>query len=307
LGTMGFKYLFIPASPNDEIKEFEYECNIESLEDDTFREFVEKYFSGVSQNLDRDILMKQLQERTGIDIKEKTEKGEMAPEALERLMTATSVEIFPVLLPTKQSNFEGISVYLDDKGVAKGLEENVRVSGLVQACGYPGQTFRGDVFIGRVFDDNEEIWRRADFTMSDCNSEAPWVSTTKLQRAKKSSSDMSNMAAKMGVNNPAHINPNMLPDSKPEGDTAEYGWKQTDDEVEVTFKKEGLQKGDKKLVKVQFSRQRLKVEVMGELLIDSALALPTNTDENTWTLSDGVLQVTLSKAEEETWPALLKS
>jgi len=307
LCIMGFKYLFIPASPNDEIKEFEYECNIETLESDTFRTFVEKYFSGVSQNLDRDVLMKQLHERTGVDVMEKTKKGEMAPEVLEKLMTATSVEIFPVLLPTKQTNFEGISVYCDDKGVAKGLEENVRVSGLVQASGYPGQTFRGDVFIGRIIDDNEEEWRRTDFTMSDCSSEAPWVSTTKMQRANRSSSDMSSMAAKMGANNPAHINPDTIKDNKPEGETAAYSWKQTDDEVEVTFKQEGLQKGDKKLVKVVFSRQRLKVEVKGELLIDSALALPTNTDENTWTLSDGVLQVTLSKAEEETWPELLKS
>ena len=50
-----------------------------------------------------------------------------------------------------------------------------------EACGYPGQTFRGDCFVGRVFDDTqapsenvwllgkssevEDEWRRMDFTL----------------------------------------------------------------------------------------------------------------------------------------------
>jgi len=306
--AMGFKYLFIPASTNDEIQELEYASDVLQLEKDTFRTFVEKYFASARQDVDRAVLMEQLKERTGVDIKEKQEKGEMSDEALDRLLTATSVEIFPVLLPTKESGFEAISVYCDDKGVAKGLEENVRMSGLVQAAGYPGQTFKGDCFVGRVYDDNEEEWRRMDFTMKDCNTDAPWVAATKKQRSNRSSSDMTNLASKIGANNPAHINPGMLADSAPKGETAEYSWKQNDEEVEVTFKKEGLQKGDKKLVKVSFSSKRLKVEVKGEVIIDSALEGATTPDENTWTLSDGVLQVTLSKANEgESWNSLLKS
>jgi len=308
-GAMGFKYLFIPASTNDEIKELEYASDVLELEKDTFREFVEKYFSSAGQDVDRAVLMDQLKERTGVDIKEKQEKGEMSSAALDRLLTATSVEIFPVLLPTKDSGFEAISVYCDDKGVSKGLEENTRVSGLVQAAGYPGQTFKGDCFVGRVYDDNEEEWRRMDFTLKDCNTDAPWIVKTKKQRSNRSSSDMTNMASKLGANNPAHINPSTLADAALKGgETAEYSWKQNDEEVEVTFKKEGLQKGDKKNVKVAFSSKRLKVEIKGEVIIDSALDGATTPDENTWTLSDGVLQVTLSKAEEgETWTELLKS
>eukprot|EP00931_Biecheleriopsis_adriatica_P069176 TRINITY_DN43051_c0_g1_i1.p1 TRINITY_DN43051_c0_g1~~TRINITY_DN43051_c0_g1_i1.p1 ORF type:complete len:305 (+),score=75.64 TRINITY_DN43051_c0_g1_i1:91-1005(+) len=304
---MGFKYVFIPADANDDMKELEYHSDITDLQKDTFREFVEKYFSSAGQDVDREVLMGQLKERTGVDVKEKASSGEMSNETLDRLLTATSVEIFPVQLPMKDTGFEGISVYCDDKGVAKNLEENPRVSGLVQACGYPGQTFRGDVFVGRVFDDNEDEWRRMDFTLKDCSTDAVWVAQTKKQRSNRSSSDMQSLAGKVGANNPALINPSMLGDSAPKGETAEYSWKQTEDEVEVTFKKEGLQKGDKKLVKVVFSRQRLKVEVKGEVIIDSELAASTNTDENTWTLSDGVLQVTLSKASEETWPGLLKA
>merc|ERR1719420_2854325 len=118
------------------------------------------------------------------------------------MMQTTSVEIFPVQLPTRDTDYEGVSVYVDDKGVAKELQENSRVSGIVQACGYPGQTFRGDCFIGRVFDDNEDEWRRIDFTMKDCSTDAAWVETTKKQRSNRSASDMTSMANKMNLNNP---------------------------------------------------------------------------------------------------------
>lgn len=303
---MGFKYVFVPADASAAMEELEYKASIESLESDDFRGFIEKYFSGLGQSVDRGVLLKQLQDRTGVNLNEKANNGEMAQEALDKLLSTTSVEIFPVQLPTKESQFHSVSVYCDDKGIAKELPENARVSGIVQACGYAGQTFRGDCFIGRVFDDNEEVWRRIDFTLSDCSTDAVWVEATKKQRQNRSSSDLSSMASKMGVNNPAHINPGMLPDSQPKGETEQYRWQQMEDEVEITFKKEGISKDDKKSVKVVFGRQKLRVEVKGEVLLDGALCGTTTPDECTWTLADGVIQVTLSKAAEMTWPALLK-
>ncbi|CAE8643396.1 unnamed protein product [Polarella glacialis] len=288
-------------------QELEYHSDILELEKDTFREFIEKFFGSVSQDVDRAVLMKQLQDRTGVDLKEKTASGAMSGEALDRLLSATSVEIFPVLLPTKDCGFEGISVYCDDKGVAKGLEENPRAGGLVQAAGYHAQTFRGDIFMGRIFDDNEDIWRRADFTMQDCKSDAAWIQLTKRQRSHRSNGDVASLAGKVGVTNPAMITPASLKENIAKGETDDYAWRQTEEEVEVTFKKEGLEKGDKKLVKVVFGRQKLKVEIKGEVVIDAVLAGTTTTDECLWTLSDGVLQVTLSKADESTWNTLLKA
>jgi len=305
---MGFKYVFIPADTSEPMEELEYAEAIDSLETDTFRGFVEKYFAGLSQSVDRAVLIKQLSERTGVNLEEKAEKGEMPQDALNRLLSTTSVEIFPVQLPVKGGEFQGVSVYLDDKGVAKELQENPRVSGIVQACGYPGQTFRGDVFMGRVFDDNEDEWRRIDFTIKDCTSDAPWVAVVNKQRANRSSSDMSGMAAKMGMNNNAvHVNPNTMKDAEPsKGETDMYSWRQAEDEVEITFKKEGITKADKGGVKVVFGRQKLKVEFKGEMLLEGELHATTHPDESTWTLSDGVLQVNLSKAGDSSWPNLLK-
>lgn len=299
---MGFKYVLVPASPNDVLQELTYDSDVEELTKDTFREFVEKYFSGCGQAVDRSVLLQQLQQRTGVDLKAPGMKG---PD-LDRLLTSTSVEIFPMQLPTKESSFNAISVYCDDKGIAKNLEENARVSGLAQACGYHGQTFRGDCFVGRVYDDTEDVWRRTDFTLADMSTDAPWVACVRKQREKRSSGDLASLANSVGAKNPAHISPATMEDNVPKGETDQYRWRQAEEEVEVTFKKEGLEKGDKKAVKVKFLRQHLCVEVKGEALFDGELYGATTPEDSTWTLSDGVLQVTLCKAETETWPRLLR-
>uniref|UniRef100_A0A7S4R0N7 CS domain-containing protein n=1 Tax=Alexandrium monilatum TaxID=311494 RepID=A0A7S4R0N7_9DINO len=303
---MGFKYVLIPASSTADMQELVFDQDVVDLSKDPFREFVEKYFAGLGGSVDRSVLLKQLQERTGMDLEAKQKSGEMPGEALDKMLATTSVEIFPVMLPMKETGFHAISVYCDDKGVAKNLEENPRASGLVQAAGYAAQTFRGDCFVGRVFDDTEDEWRRMDFTLKDCSTDADWVAACKKQRDRRSSGDLASLAGQIGAKNPAHITPGMLQDAAPKGETEKYTWRQTDEEVEVTFKKEGLQKGDKKLVKVAFARQRLKVEVKGEVLIDSALFSQTNTDESTWTLSDGILQVSLAKTDSDNWMDLLK-
>lgn len=302
---MPFKYVLVPASANEVMQELVFETDIEDLAKDIFREHVEKYFSALGGIADKSVLLKQLQDRTGVNLQDKADTGEMTGMALDKLLHSTSVEIFPVMLPTEGTKFISISVYLDDKGVAKDLEENPRISGMVQACGYPGQTFRGDCFVGRVYDDNHDEWRRVDFPLSDCTSDADWIACCKQQRSKRSNGDMQSLSEKVGVKNPAHITPAMLQE-KNEGETTDYKWRQVDDEVEITFKKDGLGKGDVKLVKVAFSRQKLKVEAKNEVLVDAALYGSVVPDDCTWTLSDGILQVTLIKVDDSgNWPKLL--
>lgn len=304
---MPFNYVLVPCDANEPMKELEYAEDIVDLQEDSFRKHIEDYFCALGQSLDRNMLMDQLSSRAGIDLKAKTSSGEMSSEALERLINCTSVEIFPVMLPTKETQFLSVSVYLDDKGVAKNLDENTRMSGIIQACGYPGQTFRGDCFLGRVFDDTEDEWRRCSMTLKECNTDAEWIAVVKKQRSKRSSSDMTSMASKFGMNNAAHINPSTMgEDQAPKGETDQFHWKQVEDEVELTFKASGLMKGDKKLVKVKFQKQHLFVEVKGEVLLDADLHGPTHPDESTWTLSDGVLQVMVAKANDEKWPQVTK-
>lgn len=301
---MPFKYVLIPADVNCLMQELEFE-DVVSLENDNFRKHIEEYFRSLGDSVDRSLLLQQLKERTGMDVEEKAK--DMPDGALDRLLSSSSVEIFPVMLPTKGTDFKAVSAYCDDKGVAKNLPKNDRASGLVQACGYPGQTFQGDIFLGSVFDDNEDEWYRTSMTLKECNTDSAWIAACKNQRSNRSSGDMAALANKIGAKNPAHINSAMDVDEGAKGETEEYKWKQAGEEVEITFKKDGLQKSDVKLVKVAFSRQRLRVEVKGEVMLDSALYGMVTPDECSWTVSDGVLQVNLTKASEDSWSELLKA
>jgi len=75
----------------------------------------------------------------------------MMDEKMMRMVeSASSCNIFPVTVPSKQNEYRGISMYVDDKGIAKGLPLNPKAMKLVTECGYPAQEFRGDVFLSRV-------------------------------------------------------------------------------------------------------------------------------------------------------------
>ena len=77
--------------------------------------------------------------------------------AMQQLMSMSTVDIFPVTVPTRARGWLGVNVYSDDKGVSKNLPVNQRAVHLAAACGYSGQQYRGDCFIGRVFDDEVSV------------------------------------------------------------------------------------------------------------------------------------------------------
>ena len=70
---MGFQYVFVPANVGDTMEELEYPEDVKDLSKDTFRTFVEQYFSKKGEAVDKAVLMAQLQERTGVNLKEKSD------------------------------------------------------------------------------------------------------------------------------------------------------------------------------------------------------------------------------------------
>eukprot|EP00746_Dinoflagellata_sp_MGD_P144531 gnl/MRDRNA2_/MRDRNA2_77247_c0_seq1.p1 gnl/MRDRNA2_/MRDRNA2_77247_c0~~gnl/MRDRNA2_/MRDRNA2_77247_c0_seq1.p1 ORF type:complete len:365 (+),score=74.13 gnl/MRDRNA2_/MRDRNA2_77247_c0_seq1:74-1168(+) len=93
----------------------------------------------------------------------------------------------------------------------------------------------------------------------------------------------------------------------PSGETDTYTWTQTNGDVEITFNKTGLLRSEKKLVNVKFHRTMIKVDVKSDILLHAALSHAIDVDSSTWTISDGMLQVSLAKAKErEMWIFLLR-
>merc|ERR1719409_1013532 len=101
----------------------------------------------------------------------------------EKVRTMKSLDIFPISVPVADTGYHSVSLYCDDKGIAKDLPLNQRAAAFIEACGYPPQSFRGDCYVGRIFDD-EKRWGRRDFTIAEASSLAPWVKQCKELREK---------------------------------------------------------------------------------------------------------------------------
>ncbi|RLN48304.1 hypothetical protein BBJ29_001535 [Phytophthora kernoviae] len=103
-------------------------------------------------------------------------------EMLQMMLQMDSlVDSVPLVLNTPEAKHVGINMYVDDKGTAKGLPTNVRASAVAQACGRMIEV-KGDAFIGRVFD-NDDDFERKDFRLSEVTGDAPWVQMGKQQAA----------------------------------------------------------------------------------------------------------------------------
>ena len=79
------------------------------------------------------------------------------------------------LLPggTKNS-FIHVNMYVDDKGISKGLRLNKRASDFTQLVNMPNHV-AGDAFVARIFDDEKSDFKRIDFSLDELRSDAKWV------------------------------------------------------------------------------------------------------------------------------------
>jgi hypothetical protein len=84
----------------------------------------------------------------------------------------------PLLQHSPATAGEGVYAYVDDQGAAKGLAVNRRASAIAALAtgGVRPLQVLGDVFIGRVIDDDKDIFQRRDFTIAaDLRSDAEWI------------------------------------------------------------------------------------------------------------------------------------
>eukprot|EP00746_Dinoflagellata_sp_MGD_P121975 gnl/MRDRNA2_/MRDRNA2_56991_c0_seq1.p1 gnl/MRDRNA2_/MRDRNA2_56991_c0~~gnl/MRDRNA2_/MRDRNA2_56991_c0_seq1.p1 ORF type:complete len:311 (-),score=49.67 gnl/MRDRNA2_/MRDRNA2_56991_c0_seq1:55-987(-) len=239
---------------------------------------------------------------TGVDkaaLLAQLNEGKFSEFAKGQNASELKVETFPLLLPRKESKFQCVTAYSADAESSAYLQVNTRANELVWACGFvrDKHQFRGDVFFSRVLD-NEEVtdvrWARVDLALSECTSDALWVQQTKAQQVKTKAialaSAMDHLALHKGY----------------AGETEAYTWRQTPYEMEVTFK-QGLKSSDAQLVKTTFGSTNVKVDLKGEVLLQGRLLHLIDPDDSTWTISDGVLQLTLmKKTPGENWEFLLR-
>ncbi|GAX74597.1 hypothetical protein CEUSTIGMA_g2045.t1 [Chlamydomonas eustigma] len=164
-----FKYVIIPASSFDAIQELSLEIP-EGQEVECFLNKVKKHFSVTGgersesqKENQKQLLIKQLGEAA----------SNVDPTMLETAVNMQMVENISLLPNSAETSYVGVNMYCDDQAQMKGLELNNRASQLAQCCGKLIEV-RGDAFLARVFD-NEDDFKRMDLTIQEVSSSAAWV------------------------------------------------------------------------------------------------------------------------------------
>lgn len=299
MAPSGFKYVLVPAAASDAMQELTFD-GISDLSNDEFILHLKQFFTNLGKGVDREILLKNMAEHAKKSVDDL--RKELDPNVLSGICELQGIDIFPVMVPAKEFGYMAVSLYVDDKGIAKNLPLNHRAVSLIKACGYDDQQFRGDVFFSRIYDCEEDAWKRVDFTMKDCSSDAQWMEQCRQQRKKANSAQsLKDLQDTMNLdpNNMLKIEPNKKP---PGGETEEYHWSDKGEEVEVKIKREAVKKTD---VKVTFKEQQLKVQVASEVLLDVKLFARIECSDSTWTIMDGGLEITLIKATEVVWTSIV--
>ena len=243
------------------------------------------------------------------------------------------VETVALLPGGPKTDHVHVNMYCDDRAISKGSPVNERACGIASTCGLNAQV-RGDVFIGRVLEDDERFERR-DFTIADLDSGSAWVAKARslnIEKQMSAAGDGSNemlarMQAMAGKDTTVVGNPRsaaagggaQVSEMDGEGVTPEgslYSWTQTEDEVVVEVK--CPVHTTTKDVKCTFGPQAIKLRVLSiednanedKTVLEGTLFQRIDVDGSTWTIektgAERVLQVTLSKDKPMRWLVLTR-
>eukprot|EP00041_Stephanoeca_diplocostata_P031757 m.997616 g.997616 ORF g.997616 m.997616 type:complete len:372 (+) comp24022_c1_seq24:70-1185(+) len=218
--------------------------------------------------------------------------------------------VFPALTPeaiAKQggqaetfrlSNY--VNMYLDAVGALKHLPINPRAADLASRCGYgQGVAFHGDIYVGRLQHSSSSSANtqciNVDFHVKEMDPGARWVQTAVTENLQRQA--LENRSGGMVAEEITHRG----------GDGAGYTWEQDPSDLEIKVPVPVGIKG--KDITVKFAPASVKIAVKGAPIdLDLQLLSKVATDGCTWSLSDGVLCVSMEKATDgETWSALVKS
>lgn len=174
-----FKYVYIPADPSQPLEQRE----LTTTKDDecaSLMDEIKKHYrrqqgsSAASRQAHREALMKQ----AGANA------GSVPEEAIQAALNMQMVESIPLMANTPQNGFVAVNMYSDDQASFKGAAPNPRATNILLSCGGNPMTVLGDIFIGRLMD-NEEDFARMDFTLDELRSDAPWVREAAAQAARR--------------------------------------------------------------------------------------------------------------------------
>lgn len=287
-----FQYILIPADESKEITQIEGLVPNEVYgKVDILKYLLKPKFSGSSgDQIDVESLKKSAsntllsnQQSAGFNGKQ-VSIDSLTETALQNSEKEGAVEVF------KLSEHE--SFYLDEIGSFKNLQRNKRASYLASFCGFGKDIpFFGEIYLGRLRETGGKLFnvdiKLSEVDLKNISSFKHWCDkgreyNLRVQRVREEHG----VAAGQDVD---EINTKG-------GETKVYQWSQTTEEVEIVLKETIIKA---KHVKVTFKKRSLQVWILGEIVIDiDTLFANTVSFENTWSLVDGKLVITLLKEKQ---------
>lgn len=235
-----------------------------------------------------------------------------------------SCDIMALSIPLPGNNYRAVSMYCsDDSTVLAKMSENIRATKLVTACGHSlPQAIRGDVFLGRAYDNEEFEWERVDFLASDAEPTADWCRVARsaggggghggsanslsglVQQQLKVSNNMKGGGAPHVITTPPQSSKMYGMDGASPVTESWGSWTQNSSgEVELKFLyDENIRPKD---CQIDFKRNQLSIVVQSETILKGVLFAAIVPDECTFTMElvkggKKEISVTLVKAIEGT-------
>jgi len=102
----------------------------------------------------------------------------------DAILRTESVEIVTLLPPQSRFGYITVSMYIDDKGVARNLPHNHRATSLLETVSTRMGPILGDAFVARTYDNEGDHggFLRLDLGVQDISSSAGWIKVCQQQK-----------------------------------------------------------------------------------------------------------------------------
>ncbi|OUS42320.1 hypothetical protein BE221DRAFT_188185 [Ostreococcus tauri] len=239
---LAFRYVFVPWDETHAMEERvmvipakrEMECLLDALRIHFRKSGAKDGAHAMDEGKQKEILKRQLERGAG-----DAGGGTLTDEMMDAAMSMQMAQPVPLMPGSKRTGHVHVNMYVDDRGISKGLPTNARASALSAEAGSPQQVL-GDAFIARIFDDDDRFMR-LDFTLDECSSDAAWMKKAKALALERSATigDVSRTMAELSGKGAKDLDLESaakapLDPSQTPGPHQDFEWSQ--DEEEVTLK-----------------------------------------------------------------------
>lgn len=192
-GCVAFKFVYIPCEQSLEMEEWSLAPKNQEDEIACLTNHLQLWFGkrGLTEAQKREFkehVRMHLKQRNPAEKTEELLDNSLGDPRIasmsDKILSTNSVEIVTVLPPSAQFGYVTISMYVDDKGVARNLPVNHRASSLLETVSTRAGPVLGDAFVASTYDNEmgDDGFRRLDFGLAAISSSAGWIKVCQRQK-----------------------------------------------------------------------------------------------------------------------------